>query len=156
MILRFLMILAAAFFMSACTTGKLYYTEQSGNRILGCDVEFVGLPSVDKFAVEYALSLCAKSVVHKGHQLDGNQQYLVNLDTSIPEAPCGHAWNHDLAKAKFTEGLLSKKQYGYIVAHIDLGLAVVNECSPNNAQHSLPLVAGTPTRCAARRPCALR
>lgn len=155
LILRFLMILAAVFFMSACTTGKLYYTEQSGNRILGCDVEFVGLPSVDKFAVEYTLSLCAKSVVQKGHQLDSNQQYLVDLDTSIPEPPCGHAWNHDLAKAKFKEGLLSKKQYGYIVAHIDLGLAVVNACSPNNAQHSFLLVAGTQNLCAAR-PCALR
>ena|SRR5690606_2285556 len=27
---------------------------------------------------------------------------------------------------------------------------------PNNTHHSLPLVAGTPTRCAACRPCALR
>lgn len=130
---RFLMALAAAFFMSACTTGKLYYTEQSGHRILGCDVEFVGLPSVDKFAVEYALSLCANNVVRKGHQLDSHQQYLVNLDTSIPEAPCGHAWDHSLAKAKFKEGLLSNKHYGYIVAHIDLGLAVVNDCSSVDA-----------------------
>jgi hypothetical protein len=154
LILRFLIVLVTVFFMPACTAGKLYYIEQSGNRILGCNVEFVGLPSVNTFAVEYALSLCAKSVVHKGHQLDSNQQYLVNLDTSIPEAPCGHAWNHGLAKAKFKEGLLSKKQYGYIVAYIDLGLAVVNDCSPNNAQRSFPLVAGIPTRCTARRPYA--
>lgn len=122
------MIFVTVFFTSACTTGKLYYTEQSGHRALGCDVEFVGLPSVDKFAVEYALSVCAKHFVGKGHQLDDNQRYLVHLDTSIFMAPCGYAWEHELAKAKFKEGLISKKQYGYIVAHIDLGLAVVNEC----------------------------
>lgn len=136
------MILAAVFFISACTTGKLYYTELSGNRILGCDVEFVGLPSVDKFAVEYALSVCAKGVVRKGHKLDREQQYLVALDTSIPEAPCAYAWNHDLAKAQFKQGLISKKQYGYIVAHIDLGLAVVNECSAKKALNSSPESAG--------------
>lgn len=140
MILRFLMFFVAVFFISACTTGKLYYTEQSGDRVLGCDVEFVGLPSVDKFAVEYALSVCAKNVVRKGHQLDSNQLYLVNLDTSISKAPCHEAWSHELAKAQFKEGLISKKEYGYIVAHIDLGLAVVNQCSPDKVLNGLPSV----------------
>jgi hypothetical protein len=125
---RCLLLLTAGCAMSACTTGKLYYTQPSGQRILACDVEFVGFPSVDKFAVEYALSRCAKSVVEKGLRLDEHQQYLVNLDTSIPAAPCGHAWDHQLAKTQFEQGLLSKQQYGYLVAHIDLGLAVVNDC----------------------------
>ena len=30
------------------------------------------------------------------------------------------------------DGQLSKKEYGYIVAHIDLGLAAVKQCSLNN------------------------
>lgn len=46
----------------ACTTsGQLYYVDTEGSEILGCDVEFIGMPSVDK----YALSLCAKSIVKK-------------------------------------------------------------------------------------------
>lgn len=95
---------------------------------MGCDVEFVGLPSVDIFAVEYALSLCAKDSVKKGHVLDKEQQYLLELDLSIPDAKCGDAWDHDTAKRLYEAGDLSKKEYGYIVAHIDLGLAVVNDC----------------------------
>ena len=129
---RFLIIFVALFLSSACTTGKLYYTETSGKRVLACDVEFVGLPSVDKFAVEYALSLCAKSSTKKGHTIDSDQQYLLTLELKIPEAKCGEAWDHESAKAQYRTGNLSKKEYGYIVANIDLGLAVVNECSPNN------------------------
>lgn len=137
MIIRFLSVFIATLFISACTTGQLYYTDQSGNRVLGCDVEFVGLPSVDKFAVEYALSYCAKSVVSKGYQLDDDYQYLLSLDTSFPEAPCGRAWDHDLAEAQYDEDLISAKEYGYIVAHIDLGLAAVNKCSVDEWRYRL-------------------
>ena len=117
--------------LSTCTTGELYFKDGSGNRVLGCDVEFVGLPSVDKFAVEYALSLCAKSAIKKGYNLESDQKYLLNIDTSIPAAPCNQLWDHELAKSEYKDGQLSKKEYGYIVAHIDLGLAAVEQCSPN-------------------------
>ena len=127
---RFLSISAMLFLLSACTTSELYYTKASGERVLGCDVEFVGLPSVDKFAVEYALSLCAKSSVKKGHSIDKEMEYLITLNLQIPESKCGESWNHKSAKELYKTGKLSKKEYGYIVAHIDLGLAVVNECSP--------------------------
>ena len=127
--LKFVISVATVLFVSACTTGKLHYTDGAGNRILSCDVEFVGSPSVDRFAVEYALSFCAKSVVKKGHKLDSNQEYLLSIDTSIPPAPCGRSWDHDLAKASYNSGQLSKREYGYIVAHVDLGFSVVNECS---------------------------
>ncbi|MCW8109472.1 hypothetical protein OPS25_13255 [Alteromonas ponticola] len=130
MVNRFLTIFAALFLLSACTTGQLYYTEASGARVLACDVEFVGLPSVDKFAVEYALSLCAKSSVKKGHSLDKEMEYLLTLDLQIPKSKCGESWNHESVKEQYKTGNLSKKEYGYIVAHIDLGLAIVNECSP--------------------------
>ena len=130
LIYRFLSILAVLFLLSACTTGKLYYTKASGERVLGCDVEFVGLPSVDKFAVEYALSLCAKSSVKKGYSIDKEKEYLLTLELQIPESKCGESWGHKSAKELYKTGKLSKKEYGYIVANIDLGLAVVNECSP--------------------------
>lgn len=142
---RFLSISVTLFLLSACTTGKLYYTEASGERLLACDVEFVGLPSVDKFAVEYALSLCAKNSVKKGHSLDKEMEYLLTLDLQIPESKCGESWNHESAKEQYKTGKLSKKEYGYIVAHIDLGLAVVNECSPNNSINSPTSFAGTHT-----------
>ena len=85
------------FLLSACTTGKLYYTKASGERVLGCDVEFVGLPSVDKFAVEYAFSLCAKSSVKKGHSIDKEMEYLITLNLQIPESKWGESWNHKSA-----------------------------------------------------------
>ena len=127
---RFLSISAMLFLLSACTTSELYYTKASGERVLGCDVEFVGLPSVDKFAVEYALSLCAKSSVKKGYSIEKEKEYLLTLELQIPESRCGESWNHKSAKEQYKTSKLSKKEYGYIVAHIDLGLAVDNECSP--------------------------
>nr|HIL76743.1 hypothetical protein [Rhodospirillales bacterium] len=44
----------------------------------------------------------------------------------------------------------------FVSVAVWLPLFMVVRSMPNNTQHSLPLVAGTPTRCAARRPCALR
>ena len=111
----------------SCTTGQLYYQDTQGAKKLACDVEFVGLPSVDKYAVEYALSLCAKSVVKKGGVIEEN--YLLDIDTSIPDAPCGQKWSHEAAKFQYKQGILSKKEYGYIVAHIDMGLASINQCT---------------------------
>jgi len=122
-----LLVIFISLFLVSCTTGQLRYVDSQGNEKLGCDVEFVGLPSVDKYAVEYALSLCAKSIVKKGHTI--SETYLLEVDTAIPDAPCGEIWTHQLAKRQYKSDILSKKDYGYIVAHIDLGLAVVNECT---------------------------
>ena len=115
--------------MAGCTTGQLYYTDKSGTRKLACDVEFIGLPSVDKYAVQYALSLCAKSAVKKGFEIE--DVHLLSIDTTIPKAPCDKLWTHELAKQQFNNNELSKKEYGYIVAHIDFGFATLNECSHN-------------------------
>lgn len=120
---KYFVLIVSILMLSACTTGKLYYKNSSGNRVLGCNVEFVGMPSVDKFAVEYALSHCAKSAVEKGHSLEPEQEYLLELDTTIPQAPSGMSWDHELAKSEYESGNLSKKEYGYIVAHIDMGLS---------------------------------
>lgn len=120
------LVIFVSLLLISCTTGQLYYVDSQGNKNLDCDVEFVGLPSVDKYAVEYALSLCAKSIVKKGYTIA--ETHLLEIDTTIPNAPCGEKWTHDLSKYKYKNGSLSKKEYGYIVAHIDLGQAVLHEC----------------------------
>ncbi|WP_339350451.1 hypothetical protein [uncultured Alteromonas sp.] len=129
--LKFIFIVLIFIFLGGCTTGKLYYTDNSGKRNLGCDVAFTGLPSVDKYAVEYALSLCAKSFIAKGYSIDDENAYLIGVDATIPQPPCDTKWDHSVAKSKFKQGSLSKKEYGYIVAHIDLGLAEINQCADN-------------------------
>ena len=97
---------------SACTTGQLYYVDTEGNKKLGCDVDFVGVPSVDKYAVEYVLSLCAKSIVKKGGVIQ--EEHLLTIDTSIPLAPCGQAWTHELAKQSYKFEKISKKNMGIL------------------------------------------
>lgn len=125
--IRRIFLFSLIFICSACTTsGQLYYVDTEGNEKLGCDVEFIGMPSVDKFAVEYALSLCAKSIVKKGGRI--KESHLLKIDTTIPAAPCGEAWTHELAKQHFQSEYISKKEYGYIVANIDLELAEINKC----------------------------
>jgi hypothetical protein len=115
---------------SACTTsGQLYYVDTEGSEKLGCEYEFVGAPSVDKYAIEYALSLCAKSIVKNGGVI--KEEYLLKIDTSIPLPACGKTWTHDLAKQQFNSDQITKKEYGYIVANIDMGFAAINECAHN-------------------------
>lgn len=123
---KVLLLLSLPLLLSACTTGKLHYTDKQGNRKLGCDVEFVGLPSVDTYAVEYALSLCAHSLVKKGYTVESPN--LLDIDTRIVLPPCGRKWDHELAEKHYEDNVLSDKEYGYIVAHIDLNMARVNPC----------------------------
>jgi hypothetical protein len=124
--LKLIFIAVITLFTLGCTTGQLHYVDAEGNRKLGCDVEFVGLPSVDKFAVEYSLSLCAKNAFNRGFAVE--QPELLDIDTTIKKPPCGRTWIHELAKEAFKAESLSKREYGYILAHIDLGLATENEC----------------------------
>ena len=107
-----LLVILVSLFLASYATGQIYYIDSQSNEKLGCDVEFVGLPSVDKYAVEYALSLCAKSIVKKGHSI--SETYLLDIDTTIPDAPCGETWTHQIAKQQFKNDILSKKEYGYI------------------------------------------
>jgi len=126
--IKYMLLLVIVFISLGCTTsGQLNYVDTEGNEKLACDVEFIGLPSVDKFAVEYALSLCAKSIVKKGGVI--KEEHLLSIDTAIPLAPCQKAWIHELVKQQYQSNNLTKKEYGYIVANIDLGLATVNKCT---------------------------
>lgn len=123
---RLITIVTVGFLFAGCTTGQLYSIDSQNNRQLICDVEFVGLPKVDKYAVEYALSLCAKSAARRGLRIDKPE--LLEIETTIPEAPCGTKWSHEAAKQQFALKKLSNKEYGYIVANIDLGLTTINQC----------------------------
>lgn len=120
-LIKFLIVLILTALTACTTTGQLKYMNAAGEEKIACDVEFVGLPSVDKYAVEYALSYCAKKLVEKGHSI--NETHLLTLDTSFPQAPDGQVWTHDLAKKAYKNKLISDKEYGYIVAYIDLGLS---------------------------------
>jgi len=106
--------------LSACTQGRLQYMTKEGNLRTACETEYTWQPSVDKYAVEYILSYCAKKATEKGH--DVLDKSLLTLDTSIPKPPEGKDWSHALAKELHQLGTISDKEYGYIIAYIDLGL----------------------------------
>ena len=113
-------------FTVACTThGKLEYVTESGEHKTACETEYSGAPSVDKYAVEYILSYCAKKAIKQGHQIiDKN---LLNLDLSIPNSPNGKQWSFEYATELHQSNQLTDKEYGYIIASIDLVLNTPNK-----------------------------
>lgn len=113
--------------LSGCTTGRVTYIDKDGVQKTGCETEYSWAPSVDKYALEYHLSYCAKKYVELGNRVDDT--YLLELQPGFPLPPCGLKWDHKLAKKYYREDKLSPKDWGYIVAHIELGLAEVNDCS---------------------------
>ena len=126
---HFSSILSASVFvvtLGGCTSGKLEYTDHSGNIVQGCHVEYSWAPSVDKHAVQYILAHCARQAIKKGHKVE--DENLLTLDLSIPPPPCGKVWDHELAKQYYRREQLTAREYGYIIAHIDLGLATATEC----------------------------
>ncbi|MET1255633.1 hypothetical protein [Aliikangiella maris] len=105
----------------ACTTqGKLEYITSNGERKVGCETEYSGAPSIDKYAVEYVLSYCAKNAEKQGHQVI--DKHLLTLDLSIPKTPSGDSWSFEYATELHKLEHLTDKEYGYIIAFIDLSL----------------------------------
>lgn len=105
---------------SCATRGKLHYVTPSGNHKTACETEYTWLPSVDKYAVEYILSYCAKKAVKQGNKvLDAS---LLKNDLTIPKTPNGQLWTADFAKSLYKQNKLTNKEYGYIIAFVDLGL----------------------------------
>lgn len=117
--MKFLNLSLSLLLLAGCTTGRLEYVTPEGETKYACEVEYTWEPSVDKYAVEYILSHCAKQAEKNGNTVVRKE--LVSLDLSIPEAPKGMHWSFDLAKSLHKQGQLTDKQYGYIIAHMDLG-----------------------------------
>lgn len=112
-------------FLTACTTGHLEYITADGERKVTCETEYTWQPSVDKYAVEYVLAYCARQVVSQGYAVVDTD--LLELDVTIPKPPTGEEWSHRLAKRQHQKGLLSDKEYGYIIAYLDLAEYVARQ-----------------------------
>lgn len=111
--------------LSSCTTGRLEYLTQAGEKRTACETEYTWAPSVDQYAVEYVLSYCAKRAVAKGFTVIDKR--LLTLDTTLPQPPEGKLWSHSLAEELYERNLLTDKEYGYIIAYLDLELGNSNK-----------------------------
>ena len=107
--------------LTACTTGRLDYITPAGERKVACEVEYTWEPSVDFYAVEYTLSYCAKKLTEKGNTVVDKS--LLDKSLEVVDPPKGKAWTFELAQQLHKDGKLTDKEYGYLVAYIDLGLA---------------------------------
>ncbi len=111
-------ILLTGLFLTGCVTqGQLDYYK-NGQLLSTCDTEYSGSPSVDQYAVEYTLSYCARKVPEKGY--DVVDKSLLELDLSIPNPPQGREWTFELATQMHNNDELTDKEYGYIIAFVDL------------------------------------
>jgi hypothetical protein len=119
--LRLFFSLSLVLFLASCVTqGKLEYITSDGEHKTACETEYTWEPSVDIYAVEYILAYCAKKAVEKGHKVI--DESLLQIDLSIPLPPNGTPWTFEYAKKLHGDNMLSDKEYGYIIAYIDLGL----------------------------------
>lgn len=105
--------------LAGCTTGRLAYVTPNGETKHACETEYLWQPSVDQYAVEYVLSYCAKQAEKLGNTV--LRQELVGLDLTVPTPPAGLHWSRPLAKSLHKQGQLTDRQYGYLIAHMDLG-----------------------------------
>lgn len=104
---------------SSCTTGRLEYITPSGDTKFACETEYTWQPSVDRYAVEYILAYCAKRAASMGNTV--SNQLLLNIDLTLATPPSEKFWTHELAKQVHKEKQLTDKEYGYIIAFLDLG-----------------------------------
>jgi hypothetical protein len=117
--MKYLVCGVAVFLLTGCTTGRLEYVTPQGDTKYACETEYTWQPSVDKYAVEYILSHCAKQAAQLGNTIVNTD--LLHLDLSVPAPPVDQRWSMELAKSLHQQGQLTDKQYGYLIAYIDLG-----------------------------------
>ena len=112
-------LLITALLLTACTTGHITYYTPEGEKKTACETEYRWAPTVDKHAVNYVLSYCARKAVAKGYTVEHEE--LLTLDLTIPAAPAGKEWTFERATTEYDAGRLTAKEYGYVVAWLDLG-----------------------------------
>lgn len=112
-------IFCLAHFLSACTRGHLVYINAEGEKKTACETEYTWEPSVDQYAVEYVISYCAMRAAAKGYTV--LDKGLLKIDRSLAAPPPGQHWSHALAEQWHDEGRLTDKEYGYLIAALDLG-----------------------------------
>ncbi len=117
---KVILVLSLVYLLGACTTGHLVYINPEGETKTACETEYSWDPSVDRHAVDYVLSHCAKQAVAKGNTVVDKR--LLTLDTALAKPPQGTVWTFELATQEHKAGRLTDKEYGYLVAAIDLGL----------------------------------
>jgi hypothetical protein len=116
---RYVLISVCTFSLMACTAGRLEYLTPQNERKTACESQYTWQPSVDKYAIEYILGYCAKQATEQGNTVI--KQELLALDLSVAEPPKGQVWSQELAKRQYEQGLLTDKEYGYLIAFLDLG-----------------------------------
>ncbi|MCW8832219.1 MAG: hypothetical protein OQK09_09630 [Colwellia sp.] len=117
--MRQLSLILIILFLTACATqGQLEYITAEGERKTACETEYTWAPSVDKYAVEYILSYCAKKAVKQGHKVI--DETLLEIDLSLPTQPNSEPWTFEYAQELHSLNQLSDKEYGYIIAYLDL------------------------------------
>ncbi len=105
-----------------CTKGHLTYITPDGQQKTACATEYTWQPEVDKYAVEYVLAYCAKKAQAKGYQV--LDESLLTLDLTLPTPPAGLQWSHQLAKEQHLKKAISDRDYGYLIAWLDLQQSV--------------------------------
>ena len=75
--------------------------------------------------MEYVLSYCARQAVKQGNSVIN--EALLELDLTVPKNPEGKAWTFKYATELHDKNKLTDKQYGYVIAFIDLGLNTPNK-----------------------------
>ncbi len=104
--------------ITACTKGHLEYISLDGTLKTACETEYTFAPSVDKYAVEYVLVYCAHKAKAKGFKLVDSS--LLSIDTTLPVTPNGELWSHHLAKTLHNKGKINDREFGYVLASLDL------------------------------------
>lgn len=116
--LKLTLLVFLLFCLSGCVSGHLEYIDTEGNRKTGCEVEFLWEPVGGEHAVDYVLNYCAQRYAKKDYALVDDR--VLKLDIVLPDPPPGKEWSYNLASQMLKEDQLTDKEYGYLIAHVEL------------------------------------
>ena len=103
--------------MAGCAERNININDQDGNVVGECnagfDWHFYGLDD----SIDYMLHECAKESIAKGLKI--SDERLLTLDFTLPPPPEGKEWNKKLVMQHFSEGHITERKLGYVLAAIE-------------------------------------
>ncbi len=115
--------LAIIFFaltLFGCSSGQLDLYNSEGKKVGECTAGYDWHLYGVKHSVDWLLNWCAQKAIEEGMDVAAvSEPSILQKDYSYPEPAAGERWNKKSSRKAFREGLITEKEYGYILAYIE-------------------------------------
>ncbi len=118
--MKLIVILSLILLTMGCASGQLDLYNVKGEKVGECTAGYNWHPIGVNASVDWLLHYCVELAKNAGEEVHSvSDESILKKDYSYPSHPSGSDWNKQLAWRGFWSDIITKEQYGYIVAYLE-------------------------------------